>query len=218
MQLALSLRAGTLSGLRGVFIEGSPELFVPDLHVLDEWRSQGFVSVTDISSGNYNALFVGINKGVRSVTVQDLMKTLEPSCVHRESVLMMALSEGTAWPCGLKVWIKRSLKTFTDLVDKYKDDRISRCRRKIDMYRDFDKVRTYILKNAGKALEPRVIAKAVGTEEWIVREIDAMSVRVMRSADPTVEIKKLEEEVKKTEQIRGKAEAEKLVKALNREP
>ena len=219
MVISLSVKPGTLAGARGVFIEGSPELFIPDLNVLAEWKDAGYISVTDTSSGNTNQLFVGINKGVRSVTVQNLVDKLKPAVIHHEKISMMALTDGgTARPCGLKAWIRNAMNAFCGLVDKYKEDRISRCRKKIEMYCDFDKVREYILKHAGKNIEPEKIAQAVGTQEWIVREIDAMSVRAMRSTDPAAEIKKLEEEVKKTERIKGKTEAEKLVKALNREP
>lgn len=213
MILSLDLQAGTLSGTRGVFVSGSPDLFVPDLSVLDPLRESGEVSVTDVSSGSDNRLFIGLSRKA-SASPGDLVKMLEPAVTHKETVLMMALTGGTARPCGLKAWIRSSLKAFTDLVDKYKEDRISRCRRKIEMFQAFDGVRKYILRNAGKPTEPSEIAKAAGTTEEIVKEIDAMSVRAMRSADPDAEIRSLEAEIRKTSRIRGKAVAGSLIKAL----
>lgn len=215
MILSLDLQAGTLSGTRGVFVSGSPELFIPDLSVLDPLREAGEVSVTDISSGTDNRLFIGLSRKA-TVGPEDLMRMLEPAVAHKETVLMMALTGGTARPCGLKAWIRNSLKAFTDLVDRYKEDRIARCQHRIDMFRAFNAVRKYILKNAGKPAEPSKIAAAVGTTEAIVREIDAMSVRAMRSADPDAEIRSLEAEIRKTEKIRPRTEASSLIRGLGK--
>jgi hypothetical protein len=216
---SLSVYKGDLEGYHGVFIQGSPELFIPNLNCIAEWKDAGLVFVNDISSGNDHRLFIGLNKGVRTLSQDTIFHAIRAASVKRDSILMLALVNGVARPIGLKAWIKGSLESFYKLIETYKQDIISIQEERIRVMSEFDKVRKYIIDHIKDTkLTAETIAKDTKVDLDIVKKIDAMSVKAMRQTDPQWEIKVCQKKIKEAQKISAKDISKEFIETINKEP
>jgi len=209
----------TLDGQRGVIIKGSAEIFKPRLDLLAEWKNDGLIFVNDISNEKEDKIFIGINPGVKTLSLDEVYETARKACVNMSTVQMYSLVENTAHPMGLKAWIESTLNTYHGVVENYKKDQIQIQKDLIELMSYFVIVRDFIIKNINKhSLTIEQIIEATKAPEHIVRKIDSMSVKVLRTTDPDAETNKAKDIIKEIEAISSTKMVNDLVKKINIDP
>jgi hypothetical protein len=190
---SMNLYKTNLGGIRGCMIEGSAELYKPDLKRIHVLRKQGLVRITPVS--DYK-LFIGINPGVRTVSVDDLYSILKPAVICRKLSYIQTIVNNVVRPIGLKTWVDTTYKNCHALLSKYKSERINAINHKIDIMKNFSKVADYIIDHMrDKNLTVDMISKATGVSIDIVKDIDSMTVNKLRNTDVKKELVKLNAEL-----------------------
>ena len=200
---ALKVTRKTLGDISGAMIEGSADVFTPDLEKLDSWRKNGWVTINEVGSGGKSKLFVGRNKGVTQISENDIYNELLRVSVNRSMVLIKTIApDGVVHPISLKTWIQESINNFIKLNEKYKNGKIKEIEHKIELLKVLEKVKNCIIDHLkDPKFKVEDIAKTTGVEISLVKEIDKWSISKLRNTVPAKEIKKLEEELKKVKAL-----------------
>lgn len=194
---ALKVAKLNLDGIQGAYIQGSAEIFnLPKMDAWStilKWKKKGWVTINEIGKGE-SKVFVGRNKGVTQIDQNDIYNKLYECSIYRQMVVMKAICpDGIVHPIGLKVWLDKIFNNFLSLLQQYKDERIKFIQYKIQVMKDFEVIKNYIIEHMKDfKMTTEMIAKNLNKDLKIVKEIDSYSVSKLRNTDSKKELKRLE--------------------------
>ncbi|MCQ2209100.1 MAG: hypothetical protein MJZ34_02300 [Paludibacteraceae bacterium] len=216
MYYKLDTGTETLGDTKGFYLTGSAQVFFPKLTVLEGWKMEGLITIDEVGQG-VSKLFIKRNKGVSTITNDEIYRAIEEASEYKDTIILKVIApDGVVHPIGLQTWLNYSYNKFLELVDLYKEDKIKAIQKKIDLMKDLDVVRKYIIDHIKDSkCTPEMIAKATKKDISVVKEIDSWTVNKLRNTVVADELKKLNEQMHEAKQFDCNAYVNHVLKALD---
>lgn len=202
----MKVTRGEFEGLKGIFIEGNPELFKPSIQKYF-WRQmkENLVIVRDLGTKS----FVARNYNVRKINDEFVFKYCNKAAKWEHVYMLSTNKSGTVGRAPLRYWISTILEHYDEIYKKQINKEILECKDEIKVLS--------VIKEVGKLLikdkSDKEISKELFIPEWIVQECSRRSISALRN-DHSSEIKKLKEKINYLASIDTKNETLKLIKTL----
>lgn len=213
-------KAWSEDGSDGVYIEGDTKTFTPDWSTFEDWQYWGWVFIRDESQGNKGKIFIGRNKGVRSVN-QDMIYDEAIRCSRSDSVkitpkliMRSAVHDGKqARYISLKEWVDFTYNNYLSLIDSYKERNIKRLEFNLEVYSRIDEVAKLILENP-KITEEEIHDK-LDIDSEILSAILRKSIRTLMKVDSEYEKSKILESIDYYKNITGEDYINKFIENVS---
>jgi len=192
----------------GIEVIGNPELYQPNFTYLYQERGWGNVVIEDRSSDISRLRFLKAPR-VQKMTQEFLRDEVRKQCTFRDSFYVRAHYNGCVYPLGIRDWIDITYNNYAKLIERYKNDNITKSENAIKVYNNFRAVADKLI-NTEDSRE--TIAQSLNIEPWIVDEIGKKSINTLRKLDPDKEIKKQEENIKFYKKVKADAMIDEYVK------
>lgn len=177
------------SGCQGVAIEGDTQVFIPNWEQIDDWRDQGLLFVRDESTGGHNRIFIGKNKNVRKISVDDILEECNLCCSSLytfsqiQYTYKLGIYDGTIGRyISMKEWVDTTYKNYIDLISKYKEKNIDKLNFDKSVYNNLRSVAD-ILMNAENDISNEEIANQLEISTDIVAAITRKSISTLKRCD-----------------------------------
>lgn len=193
-------------GTDGVYIEGNTFMFTPDWTTFEEWRSHGWIFIRDESTGEKGRVFIGRNKGVRSINQDQIYdeavrcaSSVNVTSPHKQ-VMRPAVYDGElARYISLKEWVDNTYTNYVGLINKYKSHNLDRLAFNKKVYTHLKDVAKLIFEDP--AIEEDTIISKLGIELEVVKAILRKTIKTLMKADTDYELSKIQDDISYYESI-----------------
>lgn len=188
----LHLKMKTTRDNDGITIEGSSEIFSPDLSYLFKEFRAGNVDYQDLSAEVGKLRFTKAYR-VRKITTEEIQAYVEKASHFYDSYYIRINDGEVAQPIGMRDWIKVCYDNYSDLARKGNESEIKKVEDKIIFYSNLDTVYSELASSKKSKAD---VAKARNIPLAIVNKIATKSIDYLRECDTKKEIAKCEETLK----------------------
>lgn len=187
----------------GTMITGSAEIFKPNLDkVFMEELDKGQVYILDQTSGSIPKVFVGRSPNVRAVSLDDIYNTCMDACTYTR-MFRLTVTDGDQCYCiPLKNWLEETYLNYINLINKYKEDKISKLRFDYRVYDWLPVVTECLINNRDYSAED--IVKAMKNDDCNIDVVNAIlrkSISTLRNTDSTAKLKGITKQIKEFEKL-----------------
>lgn len=196
-------QAINISAGKGVMISGSAEIFKPNLEKgFEEELESGRVFILDQTDSSIPKVFVGISKGVRAITIDDVLNTCQYLCTYTR-MYRLTVTDGTqAYVMPLKDWLHECYVNYLDIVDKYKDDQISKLEFDYRVYDWLPIVANMLLKD--RDLTDEDILSRINNSDCdleVIKAITRKTIGTLRNTDSTAKLSAIRSQIKEFQKL-----------------
>lgn len=196
-----------LDGLPSLDIVGSTEIRGEDSEkllpgfspTLRKWIAEGRVfamDATDVMKQEGRLKFA-IAPRVKSPTWAEFEKEINNMTTRRGIYKLEANYAGVAYYITMYDWIDITYHTYIEIYNKYKADQIAKLEHLIPIYKWLKPVAELMYQ---KKKTPE-IAKTLGIEEWIVKEIGKKPLSTLQNYDTDAKLKSIDAEINKIKAV-----------------
>lgn len=183
----------TCEGVRGVTIEGQPELFKPNLSRLEKLVSQGKIYIIDQTTGKSTKLFIAREYNIKSVSYDDILKMALEASENTRTYRLTVADGDNAYLIPLKDWLTFTYTNYLGLIDQFKEDKINKLNWDYQVFENLPKVVEVLYNN--RDLTPDQIAEEVNISTEIVKAILSKSISMLRRKDTTEKLDKIKSDI-----------------------
>lgn len=202
----------TEDGEKGYIIEGDPDLFKPDLSIFNSWLSDKLIFFQDMSTGSHKRLFIGKNKRVSKITLDDIKKKLK-SITSWSDFYYLNVSDGNkVRKISMYDWIHLTYTNYLSLLSTMQEDMIKSCKHEIKVLKAVDPVVKVILQNP--KIKKSKIADKTGLSESIVSDVLKKSISKLLTEDLDNDMSKIKERLESWESYNPQETLTKLITKL----
>lgn len=213
-------KAWSEDGADGVYIEGDTQLFKPDWSTFEDWQYWGYVFIRDESVGNKGKVFIGRNKGVRSVN-QDMIYEEALRCSRSDSTVIapklvkrIAVHDGKiARYISMKEWVDTCYQNYLSLIDNYKVRNINRLNFDKEVYSRIDEVAKIIISNP--RIDESEIHNQIDIDDDVLNAILRKSIRTLMKVDSESELNKIESDISWYNNLKGEDYIDNFIKNVS---
>lgn len=197
----------------GAMVSGSPEIFKPMI----EWEFQGEldmgrVYILDQTDGDIPKVFIGRSPNVRALTADDIYDRLIGTCQQTRTFRLTVSDGNQAFCIPLKEWLKYTFNNYVNLIEKYKQDKISRLNFDYDVFDWLPCVAEQFLKDRTQTIED--LSKATGCKLEVVKAIMKKSIQTLSKTDSTDKLKGIKAKIAEFKQLSPQKYTEDLISNL----
>lgn len=168
-------------GTQGVYIEGIPEFFLPDIGAFDDWKAANKIFINDETDKNHSRIFIGKFPGIRVISVDDILEMAKDASVYSKTYRLNVAFDDYVCIIPLKEWLTLTLNNYLKLVEEYKTANLERLYKEEKVYVHAKDVAETFLKDTEQTNDQ--IAAKLGIEEEIVQAILRRSIGSLRKTD-----------------------------------
>lgn len=178
-------------------IEGSPKLFYPNLaKVFEDELEDESIYIRDESRAQIR-LIISRVKGLKRITDDQVHEKAKRAAVKTVFCRIYVSDGKAAIRMGLREWLQRCWKNYTDAVDNYKDDQITKLNEKLEVYNLIPAVYPLLI----KGMKTKAISGTLNKPMKIIREIEGRPMRLLRKPDFDAEITATKSEIRQIEKV-----------------
>lgn len=193
----------TISAGRGVMIYGSAEIFKPNLEKgFEEELESGRVFILDQTDSAIPRVFVGISKGVRAVTVDDVLSTCKYLCTYTRMYRLTVTDGSQAFIIPLKYWLSECYYNYIKIVERYKNDQITKLNFDYRVYDWLPIVASMLLEN--RDITDEEILSKINNKDCdieVIKAITRKTIGTLRNTDSTAKLSSIQAQIKEFQKL-----------------
>jgi len=180
----------------GIVIKGSAELFKPRLNEVFEGElNRQRLYILDQTSSDIPEVFIGRTPGVH-LTLDEIQETCESVCSYTKTFRLTVSDGNQVYIIPLKEWIDKTYNNYTNLIEIYKADKISKLEFDYRVYKWLPIVTELLLNNRDFSAEQLVDSIAdPDCDIEVVRAILRKTINTLRNTDSADKLKSIEEQI-----------------------
>lgn len=195
-------RCGIEAGY-GTMISGAAEIFKPNLEKgFDEELSKGQVYILDQTQSEIPQVFVGRSPNVRAVTDEDIYETCRQLCTHTRMFRLSVTDGEQAYLIPLREWLKETIDNYKKLIDKFKEDKISKLEFNYRVFSWLPKVAECQIQH--RDYESQDIVNTINDPDCdleVVNAILSKSIKTLRNVDSTAKLDQIKSQIEEYKSI-----------------
>jgi DNA gyrase/topoisomerase IV subunit A len=176
---------------RVTIIEGSGELFKPELSKLEAWMDMGRIFIRNESNADNIRLVIGRNKNIRIISDEDLYQLCLKSATTTKLYDIKVNIFGVIKRISIKDWLDVTMGLYSQSLDRWKADQISKFNTKINELKILPEV--VKLLNNDKSNED--IAKILNVPISLVNGVTSRPLSILRKSNFDSEIDSLKKKI-----------------------
>lgn len=196
-------QATNISAGKGVMISGSAEIFKPNLEKgFEEELESGRVFILDQTDSSIPKVFVGISKGVRAITIDDVLNTCKYLCTYTRMYRLTVTNGTQAYVIPLKNWLRECYYNYLNIVNKYKNDQISKLEFDYRVYDWLPIVADILLKD--RDLTDEDILSKINNKDCdleVIKAITRKTIGTLRNTDSTAKLSAIRNQIKEFQNL-----------------
>jgi DNA gyrase/topoisomerase IV subunit A len=179
----------------GVYeMSGDATVQKPDISKLLQWEKDGLITISDRSTDKMVLRF-SRNKNIRKIDNSDILNEVKKACTldgKRCISVIMFSHEGKVVKMGIKGWLGLTLSIYNSTFAKWQELEVKKYEKSIERLKLIPAVADLL--NKGESTLS--IAKTLDISKGVVQSIEGLPLRMLRKADHSNSIKKLEAKIK----------------------
>lgn len=185
-------------GCRGILISGDCGIFTPKLKhkLIRRWEDEGKIIKEDLTDQSGPKYFIGVVKGIRSLSFEELKEVVESICINKNTYTLNVTDGVSAFRIPLKDWINYTYNRYVNLANVRNQKDINSVEFDIKVFTALPDVANYIINTNPKA-DDEEISKALNLDSDVVKAIMSKSISNLRkNKDTTQKVKDLNNKLK----------------------
>lgn len=199
-------------GTKGVYIEGIPEYYVPDLGCFDEWREYNKVFINDETDRNTSRIFIGKNKNIRVISTDEIYEMAWFVARYKKTFRLSTAFKDYVCLTPLREWLRLTYENYLTLVEKYKADKLDKLQKQEQIFIHSKEVANEFLKDTERSNQE--IASKLGLEDWIVDAVLRKSISSLRKTDYEPKLAKVRQDIESFNKLDSKTYTADIVSKL----
>lgn len=191
LQYRISTEYSKEDDCKVTIIEGSGELFKPELSKLESWMDMGRIFIRNESNADNIRLVIGRNKNIRIISDEDLFQLCLKSATVTKLYDIKVNIFGKIKRISIKDWLDVTMGLYAQSLDKWKADQIAKFTTKIDELKILPEV--VKLLNNDKSNEE--ISKSLNVPISLVNGVTSRSLSILRKSNFDSEIDSLKKKI-----------------------
>jgi len=191
-----SVTPETISAGKGVMIEGSAEIFKPNLDKgFFEELQKGQVFILDRTDSEIPKVFVGKSPNVKAISLEDIYDTCKILTSYQRTFRLTVSDGDHVFVIPLREWIRTTMENYIGLVEEYKLSRIKSLEFDHEVYAWLPIITQCLIDH--RDYDAEKLASINKCDLDIVKAIMRKTINTLRNTDSTAKMASIREEIKK---------------------